>query len=258
MKKAKINFNFILPMLINVSSLFSQSGGFNPLDPLGPEYGGINPPIIDEIGLSPFEGNTFRDPAIKKTHHSLPQSSAFKPTLSNRSIEQNVVRTNANNKSIPPKPITPQDTRYAISNLLKANVQSTIDPSRINKTDNIDSWSDDNEHVSVIQVNQNSTDLEQLEQISSSSQNDYAKIQSFDSEALNFSRFKNSKCYDKIGFSPNWDMNELERKYCKCEDEYRWKIFLNVIFILFFILTIGVVVYYSFSKEKRSKFFKNL
>jgi len=31
--------------------------GFNSLDPLGPEYGKINQPLIDEKGFSAFEGD---------------------------------------------------------------------------------------------------------------------------------------------------------------------------------------------------------
>lgn len=117
---------------------------FSPLDPLGPEYGTLNAPIIDKVGLSPFEGNILKDPGIKIAPPSLSQSLALRPTLPNRSIEQNVVKTNANNSSIPPKPLTAQDARYAISNLLKANVQSTIDPNQYAKIYSYDSGPDGN------------------------------------------------------------------------------------------------------------------
>ena len=38
--------------------------GFNSLDPLGPEYGKINDPLLDTKGIAPFEGETLRDPKI--------------------------------------------------------------------------------------------------------------------------------------------------------------------------------------------------
>jgi hypothetical protein len=38
---------------------------FSPLDSLGPEYGGINQPILDQKGLAPFEGDRLSMPEVK-------------------------------------------------------------------------------------------------------------------------------------------------------------------------------------------------
>jgi conjugal transfer/entry exclusion protein len=38
---------------------------FSSLDPLGPEYGGINQPILDQKGLAPFEGDNLSMPEVK-------------------------------------------------------------------------------------------------------------------------------------------------------------------------------------------------
>jgi hypothetical protein len=37
---------------------------FSPLDPLGPEYGGINDPKLDELSYKPFEGDRINMPEI--------------------------------------------------------------------------------------------------------------------------------------------------------------------------------------------------
>lgn len=83
---------------------------FNSLDPLGPEFGRINSPIIDSKGLAPFEGERSGDPKI-----NFPSPEKYFPSFAgvqnldrpNRGIEKNVVKTNAVNPSIPHKPYSP-------------------------------------------------------------------------------------------------------------------------------------------------------
>ena len=82
---------------------------FDPLDPLGPEYGKINQPIPDAKGLSAFEGDLIDMPKA-----NIPtRNESFFPSIANidnlnrpnREIKHNLVKTNAVNPSIPKKPI---------------------------------------------------------------------------------------------------------------------------------------------------------
>ena len=87
---------------------------------------------------------------------------------------------------------------------------------------------------------------------------DNAKIYSFDPQATNFERFKNSPCYDKIGFSPTRDMASLESQYSECENEYYTKMVLNIVYLLIFFIVVGVVVIFSISKERRNQLLKKI
>ncbi len=110
------------------------------------------------------------------------------------------------------------------------------------------------------EFNENLTTREKLDQYFQENQNnnDYAKIQTFDAEALNFDRFLNSPCYDKIGFNPTWDMNWLEQQYSECESEYYTKKALNILYLVLFISILVIIVIFTIPKEKRKAFIKNL
>ena len=94
--------------------------GFNSLDPLGPEYGKINQPLIDEKGFSAFEGDKIQMPKA-----DLSEPSFYYPSIPgvgnlnrpNRPIVTNHVKTNAVNPSIPQKPINAAE--YKASNMQK-------------------------------------------------------------------------------------------------------------------------------------------
>jgi hypothetical protein len=100
---------------------------FSPLDALGPEYGDINAPRLDAQGLSPFEGDMLRDPKI-----NFPKVERYFPVLPkvgnldrpNRAIEQNVVRTPANNSSIAPKRISGSQNKASTRQYLDALFQA--------------------------------------------------------------------------------------------------------------------------------------
>jgi len=83
--------------------------------------------------------------------------------------------------------------------------------------------------------------------------NEYSKIESFDAENLNFDRFKNSSCYDKIGFNPSWDMDGLENEYQNCESEHSFQILKIVIYVIIFLAIIGVIIYFSVPKNQNDK-----
>jgi hypothetical protein len=101
---------------------------FNPLDSLGPEYGSINSPILDQVGLSAFEGNVPKTPQIE-----FPKPENYYPTLGgvqnldrqNINIRQNLVRTPVNNNSIPKKNVKTSDINAAnkayLDNFFQAN-----------------------------------------------------------------------------------------------------------------------------------------
>lgn len=95
---------------------------FNSLDPLGPEYGKINDPLLDSKGISPFEGNTLTDPKIN--FPVVPKINDL--DLPNRSIQRNVV-------GIPPgKPglnskANFNDIKKASRELLRTKVQTNQD-----------------------------------------------------------------------------------------------------------------------------------
>ena len=101
---------------------------FNPLDSLGPEYGSINSPILDQAGLSAFEGNVPKTPQIE-----FPKPENYYPTLGgvqnldrqNINIRQNLVRTPVNNPSIPKKNVKTSDINAAnkayLDNFFQAN-----------------------------------------------------------------------------------------------------------------------------------------
>jgi hypothetical protein len=71
-----------------------NNDGFNSLDPLGPEYGRINQPLLDSKGLSAFEGDRLKMPEI-----NFPSSGDYFPILPNtggltspqKSVRQQVV-----------------------------------------------------------------------------------------------------------------------------------------------------------------------
>lgn len=80
--------------------------------------------------------------------------------------------------------------------------------------------------------------------------NTWPTVSSFDTEATNFERFEQSPCYNKIGFDPAWDIENLEESYSDCENEIYIKTSFNVLYILAFIIIIGIVIYYSKQKKK--------
>ena len=101
---------------------------FSPLDSLGPDYGGINSPKLDAQGLSAFEGDVLRDPQI-----NFPKPETYFPVLPkvgnldrpNVAVHKNVVKTHANNPSIPQQKVSgPQkkaSTRQYLDAFFQAN-----------------------------------------------------------------------------------------------------------------------------------------
>ncbi len=106
---------------------------------------------------------------------------------------------------------------------------------------------------------QNST-REELDKYFQENQNKnaFAQFETFDPEALNYDRFKNSPCFDKIGFNPTWDMSSLEDEYSDCEQEHYFNLIFKVIIGFIFLIVLIAVVFYSLPKEKRNKILKNI
>ncbi len=152
----------------------TEDEGFNSLDPLGPEYGRINQPLLDSKGLSAFEGETLRDNKI-----NFPTSPSFFPTVPDiNNLEQpqgNVRETLVRKpmqKPVPNKKASFQD----ITNALRQDFSATV------------------------QANQD--------------KNSYAKVYSYDASPDSNTFFKRYQAYgqetfDKLGFSPLRDNESL-------------------------------------------------
>lgn len=120
---------------------------FDPLDPLGPEYGKINQPILDQKGYSPFEGDKIMMPKINfpeaKTYYpSVPNVGSL--NLPNQKIKNNIVNTNLVNPSIPKKPININEIRSANADYLTAMSQSNQDKNNYAKIYSYNSGPDGN------------------------------------------------------------------------------------------------------------------
>jgi hypothetical protein len=64
---------------------------FNPLDPLGPEFGKINPTSLDPVSMSPFEGDSIDMPTFENYKNvNDPVVNLFPPSTSLHSPVQNV------------------------------------------------------------------------------------------------------------------------------------------------------------------------
>ena len=88
--------------------------------------------------------------------------------------------------------------------------------------------------------------------------NTYSKVQSFDANATNYERFKNSPCFDELGFNPMGDLASLEQAYRECEKVKNTNRNLSVLYILGFILLLSAIIFFSLPKEKRLAIIKKL
>lgn len=143
---------------------------FNPLDPLGPEFGKINQPIADTKGYTAFEGSRVMLPQPNMpvgnqiAYSNLPKLENL--NAPNNQIYDNVVRTNINNPSIPQKAFDINEYNDSLKGYLDNMFQSNQDL------------------------------------------NDYARIYSYDAGSTNLSTFyKRYSAYgqekfDEVGFSP--------------------------------------------------------
>ena len=148
--------------------------GFSSLDPLGPEYGRINQPLLDSKGLSAFEGKPLRDNKI-----NFPTTPSFFPTVPDiNNLEQpqaNVRETLVRRpmqKPAPNKKASYNDLVNAVRNEVKGVLESYHD------------------------------------------KNTYGKIYSYDAGPDSDTFYKRYQAYgqetfDKIGFSPLRDNESL-------------------------------------------------
>lgn len=96
--------------------------GFSPLDPLGPEYGKINQPSLDQRGLSPFEGDRINQKPINfpepKAFPIMPGVNLNKPQ---RNVRETVVGSPGNPVN---KNATVQDRVNATRDYLSAKIKA--------------------------------------------------------------------------------------------------------------------------------------
>jgi hypothetical protein len=199
--------------MLNFIPVFSQNSGFSSLDPLGPEYGKINQQRLDPISMEPFEG----DRQMRMPEINFPKSTQpSTQSVRSSNYESNNVKRNV------------ATTYETITDVNGKNPEESEAVQKINK-----------QFDEIVQGNQ--------------SQDSYSKLSSYNTEELNYDRFKNSPCFEKIGFNPSWDMTALENEYSDCEHEQQGKTVSNIIFVIMFLILIAVVIFFSLSKEKRTQ-----
>jgi hypothetical protein len=97
---------------------------FSPLDPLGPEYGGINQPKLDELSYKPFEGDRIKMPEINFSASPVPSFSAItQPQLN----VKNTITGIQPNKPGPQKGQSVSDIASALNDYSKAISQANQD-----------------------------------------------------------------------------------------------------------------------------------
>jgi hypothetical protein len=79
----------------------------------------------------------------------------------------------------------------------------------------------------------------------------YAEPYSYNPDELNFDRFKNSPCFDEIGFSPTWDTESLESKYSECENDKLKDKSSKILFVALFVIVVAVIAYFSIVQLKK-------
>jgi hypothetical protein len=210
--------SFLIAFLFLSSIIcFSQDEHFDPLDELGSGYGNR------EIERTP-------DHEINFPNHDL--------------------KINNNNKNYKKhkklKNQTPQEKFDALMNKVQA---------KANAVQSKDEYANINSH----EKNANAYQRINIENYKTSNKdeikdngNEYSKIKTYDTELTNYKRFKNSSCFNEIGFNPTWDIKSLEMKYKECENEHKVQSGLKIIFILCFILIVLLVVFYSLPLNLRN------
>ena len=108
-----------------------DNAGFSPLDPLGPEYGSINPVRPDIKSVTPFEGERLRDAPINfpepKYYPIMPGVDLDNPS---QAIRKNVVGSPGNP---PSKKGTFEELKKANVAFLKSRVATSADPNQYGK-----------------------------------------------------------------------------------------------------------------------------
>jgi hypothetical protein len=160
---------------------------FNSLDPLGPEYGKINAPIIDSKGLSPFEGDGIELPKINFPDQG-EQFFPIRPNINNlespqKNVRQNIVGVPQNKPGLN-KSANYNDIKAAVKQNLKASIQAKQD------------------------------------------KNTYAKIYSYDAGPDGNAFYKRYQAYgqekfDEIGFSPIRDNESLFNAHTTWWDDHK-------------------------------------
>ena len=77
-----------------------------------------------------------------------------------------------------------------------------------------------------------------------------ANYTSIDGRDLGFDRFHDSPCYDKLGFSPYLDREELDRRYIECEHDYYLNLFYKIAISVIFLIVIVYMIRLAIKKRK--------
>lgn len=76
-------------------------------------------------------------------------------------------------------------------------------------------------------------------------------VVSYDAKALNYDRFKNSPCFEKLGFSPFRTPEEQERMYQTCESEYYKNLMIKIVSSVLIFGFIAYMIYISLKRKKQ-------
>lgn len=100
---------------------------FSPLDPLGPEFGGINRPVLDEKGFQPFEGDLIKPEPINFPKVYIPTAPSPGLDIPTLNVKRDVVGKFPNKPHTSKKPTSGKDVEIATKNYLDAFFQSNQD-----------------------------------------------------------------------------------------------------------------------------------
>lgn len=74
----------------------------------------------------------------------------------------------------------------------------------------------------------------------------------YDAEASNYNRFKESPCFEKLGFSAFRRLDDQERMYQACESEYYKNLTIKIVSSLSVFGFIGYMIYVSLRRKKKT------
>lgn len=229
---------------------FAQHNGVNPLDPLGPIVGSLGQPSLDPNSYLPFEGEVIKPHVInfpdpggdrRNTIGTPGIESRSKPKLTREDVRalNNSIIKNLSYK------IASGRTKDEFATYQTYDAGQTSNPTTLGTFSKSKSQSTDAETAAINEYLDAMVD-------SAEDKNEWAKVYSYN-PVLN-DRYKNSPCFDEIGFNPSWDQKDLEKRYLECENKNKGKQRDNEILnISLIIAALGIVIYVIYDIYKITK-----
>lgn len=146
-------------------------------------------------------------------------------------------------------PLNLKNSDYTLPELPTADIYEYESSNKVNRES-----SKENDEESKY-VNQESVDrfTEKINTITQWAGDDtpYGKTFSYDAKALNYDRFKNSPCFEKLGFSPFRSPEEQEQMYQTCESEYYKNLMIKIVSSVLIFGFIAYMIYISLKRKKQ-------